>query len=349
MGKLSTKEKNLLKFVVGVLGPLALAFAALVYYFELYNNPLQVVGFITTSIISAKIGSFLFEKFTRPQTWGIEENLVEKYGKWAIITGATGGIGGAFAHEFARRGMNILIIARNPKKLEETKEGILKINPTVKVEILVYDFSNQDKEVSDKFYAELEEKAEEISKDGGIGMLINNVGINQDDPEYLYAMDKKVIQDIMQINIFGTVNMTRSILPILQRQKKGSVINISSGSGNHPTPLLSCYASTKVFIREFSQSLYYEMKEFGVNVLVLTPYYITTNMFPGKAGYIACTPERFVKDVMLMHGRYSWAYPWICHAFLGNLSVLYPKIGDAMLMSMKKNKARAEAKRKQAN
>jgi 17beta-estradiol 17-dehydrogenase / very-long-chain 3-oxoacyl-CoA reductase len=65
-------------------------------------------------------------------------------------------------------------------------------------------------------------------------------------PEYVYELDEKTTLDILQVNIEGTVCMTRAVVPFLTAKRKGAIINVSSGSGNHPTPMISCYASTKV-------------------------------------------------------------------------------------------------------
>jgi 17beta-estradiol 17-dehydrogenase / very-long-chain 3-oxoacyl-CoA reductase len=64
----------------------------------------------------------------------------------------------------------------------------------------------------------------------------------------MHQLDDRTTYGILQVNVEGTVRTTRAVVPFLINQRRGAIINVSSGSGNHPTPMISCYASTKVFI-----------------------------------------------------------------------------------------------------
>jgi 17beta-estradiol 17-dehydrogenase / very-long-chain 3-oxoacyl-CoA reductase len=128
-------------------------------------------------------------------------------------------------------------------------------------------------------------------------------------------------------------------------RRKGFVINVSSGSGNQPTPLLAMYASTKAFVNEFSQCLHYEMNDFGVEVMGVTPYYVTSNMYKKKPGILNCSAERMVNDSLVVLGHYDICYPYVFHAILGNMMKLYWKTPQALMRSMKKTRARAASKK----
>ena len=88
--------------------------------------------------------------------------------------------------------------------------------------------------------------SETLASEGGLGLLVNNVGVGNELPFTLCDVDPKLESDMCRINCEGTVKMTRAVLPTLIAKKKGAIINISSASGTHPTPMLTVYSSTKV-------------------------------------------------------------------------------------------------------
>lgn len=121
---------------------------------------------------------------------------------------------------------------------------------------------------------------------------------------------------------------------------------MSSGSGNHPTPLLSTYAATKAFINEFSRSLHHEAKHVGVDVLLITPYYVSTpGMYNKPPGLLNCSAARLVQDTLAVLGRYDMAYPYIAHAFLGTLMDKYWATPAALFKSMNKTRTRSMVKK----
>lgn len=187
-------------------------------------------------------------------------------------------------------------------------------------------------------------------------------------PEYMHELDDQTTYNILHVNVEGTVRMTRTVLPFLTSKRKGAVINVSSGSGNHPTPMITCYAATKAsdaeaaidqevggqgwlswmscgggqaFITEFSQSLSFEMRDFGVDVLVVTPYYVISNLFKRKdPTFIAPTAERMVQETLPLLGYEHRAYPYYVHALCGALAAAYWDVGGGVMMAMKRTRAR---------
>merc|ERR1719215_2486190 len=102
---------------------------------------------------------------------------LKKMGDWAVVTGATDGIGKAISMELAKKGMNILLISRTESRLEETKEEILKKCPKVEVDLLSHDMGD----MSESARGKIQKKLDSLST---IGVLVNNVGISYDHPEY---------------------------------------------------------------------------------------------------------------------------------------------------------------------
>jgi 17beta-estradiol 17-dehydrogenase / very-long-chain 3-oxoacyl-CoA reductase len=128
---------------------------------------------------------------------------------------------------------------------------------------------------------------------------------------------------------------------VLACRQKGAIINVSSGSGNHPTPLLSTYAATKAFINEFSRSIHYEAKEAGVDVLCVTPYYVSSNMYKKEPGFMVASARRVVRDTLALVGRYDIAAPYFWHALQGWLFDSYWATPQALMKSLKRNRDRA--------
>lgn len=206
---LDVKEKALLSFVAKVTLPLLAVLGPVVAYTGIWEHPLWFLGLMTAGVYMVKLLSYVAERLTRRR-----KDLMGSYGKWAVVTGATSGIGEAFAHELAGRGMNVLIISRTPAKLEKTKADILRRAPEgVEVEVLAFDFTRMAE--ADAFYARLGQVAVALHKKGGIGMLVNNVGTNVEVPEFLHELPESEILNIVRVNVEGTVRMTRAILPFM--------------------------------------------------------------------------------------------------------------------------------------
>lgn len=169
---------------------------------------------------------------------------VTSYGKWAIVTGSTSGIGKDFAAYLAKKGMSILVISRSEAKLVEQKNELLSAYPDVAVEYLSFDFTKSGA-VRDEFYDKLNHTCKRLHEDGGIGLLVNNVGTANEYPKRLEEFTFAEIDDMLNCNISSTLLMSRTLLKYMKERKRGAILNISSGSGNHCGPLLALYSSTK--------------------------------------------------------------------------------------------------------
>lgn len=194
--------------------------------------------------------------------------LSVKYGKWAVVTGSTDGIGKAYAMELAKRGINIVLISRTQKKLDDVAVEITSRH-LVETKTIAADFS-KGKEVYDKIRKELD--------DIPIGILVNNVGKNYKYPMYLGEVEEEELWDIMNINIGATTMMTRIVLPKMVERNKGAIVNISSGSELQPLPLMTLYAASKAFIKSFSDALRFEYKTNNITVQHLSPMFVNTKM-----------------------------------------------------------------------
>jgi 17beta-estradiol 17-dehydrogenase / very-long-chain 3-oxoacyl-CoA reductase len=151
--------------------------------------------------------------------------------------GSTAGIGREYAEHLAQKGMSILIISRSENKLIEQKKEIAEVR------YLAYDYTDMGK-ARDEFYQKFNE-CKLMDQNGGVGILINNVGIANQYPQRLMELTDKECSDMINCNIDSTIFMTRSVLKFMEPKDRGAMINVSSGSGNLPAPFISIYSATK--------------------------------------------------------------------------------------------------------
>ncbi|NXL49908.1 HSDL1 protein, partial [Podilymbus podiceps] len=197
-----------------------------------------------------------------------EIDLVKQYGKWAVVTGGTDGIGKAYAEELAKRGVNVILISRNKEKLEAVSRSISETY-NVETDFIVADFCKGREP-----YAAIKEAL----KDRGIGILVNSVGTCYSYPDYFTNLSEDVLWDTINVNIASASMMVHIVLPGMVERKKGAIVNVSSGSCCQPTPLLTTYAASKAYLDYFSRSLHYEYASRGIFVQSLTPFIIATKL-----------------------------------------------------------------------
>jgi len=273
---------------------------------------------------------------------------VLSYGKWAVVTGATSGIGESFCHELASRGMNILLISRNEEKLKDAADAITS-KYKVETSYLIRDFTDMKDTSISTFTAALDTQLKEMYEKGGVGILCNCVGVVNGLPTLLHELDAEEVRHILCVNNDGTVLMSRAVLPFMMKQKSGAIITVSSGSCRHPTPLVSLYSATKAFGHQLTSSMYYEYKEFGIDCISVTPYYFISNLYKRKkATYMAPFPETIVNATLPLLGYEAYAFPYWAHWAGCALGTKWlPTDGSArILVSMKQNRERALKKSK---
>ena len=185
--------------------------------------------------------------------------------KTVWITGASSGIGKGLALAFASYGANIILSARNEQKLKEVKAACK--NPD-KVQILPLDLAD---------FSTFKEKAKTATSFfNGIDILVNNGGISQ--RSYAVDTELKVDQQIFEVNYFGTIALTKAVLPYFIAKKKGQIVVISSIMGKLGTPLRSAYAGSKHALHGFFDSLRAELHNDNIKVTLICPGYVNTNV-----------------------------------------------------------------------
>ncbi|GMH86315.1 hypothetical protein TrVE_jg11691 [Triparma verrucosa] len=337
---LDVKEKNLLKFLGTTFLPPVIIFPYLSRTFFPSNN-LGFLGFLTLTYL-LYISIFQHVLYFL-KTRILFKTDLKKYGEWAVVTGGTSGIGMEFVHTFGRKGINVIVVSRSVEKMEKLKEDF-ESKYSVKCKYVQYDFNNTDATVLSSFKKSFNDVVKSCSS---VGILINNVGLSNETPEYLHLIPESDINQMLTVNNFGTILMSRLLLPHFVERKKGALVTVSSASCTHATPLLSCYSATKGFGNQLTRSMFYEYKEFGVDCLSITPYYFVSNMFKrSRSTYLAPFPSSIVEPCLLALGHVPECYPYWGHYMMGTIAWFYWKTEEGLLGIMKKNKARAEAKMK---
>lgn len=214
------------------------------------------------------VASFLYTTFVG--SWLRLNVDLAQYGPWAVVTGATDGIGKAYAKKLAEMGLNIVLISRTPAKLKETKIEIETLQPSIQVKIIAVDFT-EDRSIYQRMAAEL--------ADLEIGVLINNVGMCDNFCEPFSDIgSERVIDDLITCNVVSVPRMIHMLLPAMLARESGVIINIGSIAGAVSTPLGTLYGATKAFVIKFSRDLEYELRGSGVIVQTVVPGFVLTNM-----------------------------------------------------------------------
>jgi 17beta-estradiol 17-dehydrogenase / very-long-chain 3-oxoacyl-CoA reductase len=283
--------------------------------------------------------NFVFVYFLRPG------KDLKKFGKWAIVTGSTDGIGKAIADELAAKGISLVLISRTKSKLEDQAKE-LSSKFSIETKIHAMDFSSGDLSMFDR--------VKEVVQGLDVGLLVNNVGMSYDHAEYFHLVDKQKIENLVRINIFGTTHMTYVVLPGMLERKRGAIVNISSASGFVSEPMYAVYSATKAFVNTFSQALHYEYKSQGVHVQCQVPAFVTTKLSKLRStSFFICSPKAYAKSLIAKIGYEPIIFSYWTHSLQidGALSLPIPDwIRASFLLSRGKDiRRRAYAKKGDKN
>jgi short-subunit dehydrogenase len=184
---------------------------------------------------------------------------------WAVVTGASSGIGAEFARELSRRGYPVLAVARRRERLDtlvmETSgmEG--------RIQALVADLTTEQG---------IAEVVRQIDSLGQVELLVNNAGIAPAG-DFLETISDKQVAAI-RLNVEGVVRLTHAALQGMVRRRQGGIINLASAVAFQPFPHFAVYAASKAFVLSFTEALAVETKGKGVRILALCPGNVATEM-----------------------------------------------------------------------
>lgn len=295
--------------------------------------------------ILLRISILVWKKLIGP-SFGFGIDLTTQ-GKWALITGATSGIGKAYAEQFAKKGLDIVLVSRSLTKLEEVAAEI-KQRYNVEVRIVEADLTE-----GQIVYAKVAKATEGLE----LAVVVNNAGASYDHPELFINLSEDRLATILQLNVAAVTGIARALLPRMIERRKGVLINISSAVAVMPAPYLAVYAASKAYIVKLSYDLAVEAESHGVTVQCITPGPVATKMSKiKKPTWMAPTADNFVKASLKTIGLElcTTGYPphFLIVSFVHSLSCICEK-GASWLISRItctiRNRALAKQARKSAS
>lgn len=216
------------------------------------STMLQLIGGATALSVTYQLSSWMY-LYLRPSS--LPRYHHGKTGStWALVTGASDGIGFGFAEALCQRGFNVLLHGRNPEKLTKVKKTLNEKYPSSQVQIVIADASKYDADIQSVVSA-----AQTLP--GKLTVLINNVGGVPFEPLYggLHEVDQAHTDKIINLNLRFPTQLTCALLPTLIANEPSLVMNVSSMAALSGLPYLSIYSSAKAFNYTFSEGMRAEM------------------------------------------------------------------------------------------
>ena len=190
---------------------------------------------------------------------------VKKYGRWAVVTGGASGIGLAFARQLARRGHDIVLVARNQQRLDQARQEITS-EYNVSVETISIDLTSTD----------AVEQVLERTRALDVGLVVLNAGM-ETSGNYTKT-DLSELQSLLALNARVPMEMAHGFGRRFVERRRGAIVFVSSLFGYQGVPLVAAYSASKAYVLALGEALSVELKRFGVDVTVLSPGLTDTAM-----------------------------------------------------------------------
>ncbi len=219
--------------------------------------------------------------------------FVERYGAWALIAGASEGLGAAYARALAARGMDLVLVARRGEPLEALAR---EVRDTYGVEARCHAGDIAGQEFLETLIASV------TSLD--LGVVICNAA--QSPIGAFATRDSLELMRVVDVNMRAPLTLLRGLLPGMVARGRGAAILMTSLTGNQGTAGIAAYAASKAFLRVLAESLWYELKDQGVDVMACVCGVVRTPGYLGAAGKEApgaLDPEQVVKSALCALGR----------------------------------------------
>ncbi|CAG9167499.1 SDR family NAD(P)-dependent oxidoreductase [Cupriavidus pampae] len=200
----------------------------------------------------------------------------------AVITGASSGIGAIYADRLARRGHDLILVARNQARLEQLAARIQRDTGRT-AEIIVADLTKLE---------DMKRVEQVLRDDAAITVLVNNAGVGAAAPLLQADVDK--MQSMIDVNVTALTRLTYAVAPAFVARGHGSIINIASIVAVAPTILNGVYGGSKAFVLAFTQSLQHELGDKGVRVQAVLPGATRTEFWDVAGHSVDALPPEWV-------------------------------------------------------
>jgi len=273
-----------------------------------------LIGYAASAYVGIKLLKTMYDvlfPFVLAPMLGLANKVYSYCGKgeWAVVTGATDGIGKGYAKQLAKRGINVFLISRSKEKLAATAEEIKGEYGDIQVRTLAFDFT----EASHGSYEVIRKAVAGLH----IGLLVNNVGTSYGYPEVLDLVPggDDCVRDVVVVNCLSAALMCRIVLPQMKERGKGAIVNIASASGFFPTPYLTVYSATKKFLGFLTKGLEMEYENTGIFFQCVYPFFVATKLAKiRRATFFAPNPDTFAKSAVGTIGIQTETTGYLGHA-----------------------------------
>ena len=201
----------------------------------------------------------------------VEVRFSDRYGPWALIAGASEGLGAAFARALAGRGVNLVLVARRKEPLEALAQD-LREKAEVEVRCLEGDLA------SATFLEEMVKECEGLD----LGVVVCNAA--QSPIGDFVTRDPSDLERVVDVNIRAPLKLLRGLLPPMVARGRGAVILMTSMTGHLGTPRIASYAASKAYLRVLGEGLWYELKSKGIDVIACSCGAVRTPGYAAAAG-----------------------------------------------------------------
>jgi short-subunit dehydrogenase len=245
-------------------------------------------------------------------------------GQWALVTGASAGIGLALAEELAEGGAHLVLTARRAERLDQLADQ-LRAKHGISVETVVGDL--EDPQTPQRLYAFTEEKGIAVE------VLVNNAGFGAYGEFQTSHLDRQVA--MVQVNCAAVVHLTRLYLPAMIERRRGAILILASTAAYQAVAYISTYAATKAFDLSFAEGLAEEVRRYGVRVCALCPgstesEFTSVAGAPGQHGLRTETAEQVARVGLraLAQGKHS-----VISGFINRMNVELQRLAPRRLVT----------------
>ncbi|KAJ6545215.1 hypothetical protein B0H19DRAFT_1266681 [Mycena capillaripes] len=311
--------------------------------FNLSVNPTSTLATVLTAFGSLIATYYAYQLLCFLYLYFLHRSTISRYlasessalgnHSWALITGASGGIGLGFAQELASRGFNIILHGRSPTKLAAVETALKAQFPHISIRLFVID-------VYPCSAPTIDELVRGLANDGlRVRVLVNNVGggaIIKPTFRSLTRLSAVDVHKFLDLNIGFPTMLTRALLPVMQ--EPALVLNVGSSVASVPAPWITVYGASKAFNMAWSRSLGVELRAEGksVEVMALVVGEVQSSGHPVPEGPLVCSSRTLARSALdrVGCGRHIVA-PWWRHAVIMALIDCLPNVVlDRIMMQM---------------